>query len=240
MVEYWGSTNGGIWISHNSYWALVTDSHTIISCDAHDAYPEKYPALTDEKFIHQAFVVTSPQPQGLDGYCTQLPYLGIYQPGMDLFRNNRLYLHDKIETAESVTYTYEMPAPLSYRRYVLTYDKVGNLLKLDYIKGSLTYNYTFSDYKRISPDLVVPGRIEYQFTSAFCEGNKPGGKLYTWIDMHDVYTADLLETCPLDAKLFRVDFPPNGTQIHDTRYDVDYPYVNYSIPFEQVSKQKAK
>lgn len=168
-------------------------------------------------------------------------YLGIYQPGKELF-DEEIVLSETERLATGERRLYHLPH--GRRTYALEYDEEGRVRKLTitYDKGAaLMEEYQFADHATVG-GVTYPRELRRQEMIFYLDGD---GRMVQAVNKLSVWRVTNASAGPIPNSFFALSTARPGAQIEDGRYQVPgkseagitYTYTDPSLSIDEASER---
>lgn len=229
---YWGTERGFMYARANGG-CVAYDGRKSASGSSLCMVPDLIEQPTTE---HSGIVIA----WGTSTIQDLVPYLGVYQPGMELFENaGALSETVPLRTGEKRVY------PLSYRRKaILEYDEEGRVRTLTITtddESILMDEYRFTDYAVVD-GVSYPREVKRKKLMFFPGGDGKIALVPDWLVTWRVVDAS---AGPIPGSFFALSTARPGAQVQDDRYQVPgrtepgiiYTYSDPNLSIDEASER---
>jgi beta-lactamase regulating signal transducer with metallopeptidase domain len=232
-AEYWGTMQGFMYTDMS--FALAYDGKKVATGAAWYMVPDLIKQPTTER----SGIDITRELSRVDGY--GIPYLGIYQPGREVFGGTKLSKTQDFGGRETWVYSWPSGNP----KYVLQYDGGGRLASLKFCGDSekhlLHEENKFADFATAG-GVTYPRKVIRERWLWF---RGKDGKFAKMLDTKAVYRVIKVEANAIPNSFFALSTSRPHAQIEDDRYQITgsrtpgitYNYMDPALSVDEASKQ---
>ncbi len=231
--EYWGTMHGFMYALADGYCVAYDGKKTASGAASHmvpGLIKQPSEKMSGMRIVEGTLIIDD-----------LVSYLGIYQPGKELF-DEEIVLSETVRLATGERRVYRLPD--GRREYALEYDEEGRvrMLTITYDKGTaLLEEYQFADYAVVG-GIPYPREVRRKQMILYLDGD---GKIVQGVNKLSVWRVTNASAGPIPNSFFALSTARPGSQVRDGRYQIPgrsepgitYTYTDPALSIDEASER---